>query len=176
MTPAQIRLLQQSFANLRAVSVEAGQDFYVKLFELAPQTKVIFEPDEDLHWHSFMAVFEKLISIDLRSMLTVPITSSGNREISLPGVAGLAEIYAKRGVLPEHLAPARVALLWSLENRLPGRFDAETAKAWGEAFDIIAGSLTSIMRSEAVDPVLPHNRAGRQDIREYALSDHLFQN
>ena len=166
MTPAQIRLLQKSFIAIKPIKAQIGLDFYGKLFELAPETRAFFISNLERQWRNLMSVFEKLVSDELPSMLTVPVTDSGSKEVSLPGITELAHHYATRGAGPEHLPAAKTALLWALEQHLGEAYDEETADAWAIAFDLIAASMISVMRSEANEPVMPHDRG--QQIDEHA--------
>ncbi len=158
MTPAQIRLLQKNFILIEPLKAEIRQSFHRKLFELAPETRAFFTSDLEQQWHNLMFVFEKLVSDELPSMLTVPVTDSGSKEVSLPGIVELAHHYAESGAGPEHFSPAKTALLWSLEQHLGEAYDGETADTWAVAFDVIAASVISVMRSEASEPVMPHDR------------------
>lgn len=175
MTPAQIRLLQQSFQVMEPVNAEIGSCFYDKLFELAPETRALFMSDVEMQWRKLMDIFEKLQSLELPSMLILPVTSSGSREVSIPGVADLAESYAERGARPEHFAAAKTALFWSLERHLGSCFDSETSDAWGQAFDIIAESMVSVMMSEATGPTLPNNRGRSMQDGGAGSIDTLFR-
>jgi nitric oxide dioxygenase len=45
MTPAQVTLVQQSFAKIAPIADQAAAMFYDRLFEVAPQVKAMFPPD-----------------------------------------------------------------------------------------------------------------------------------
>jgi hemoglobin-like flavoprotein len=45
MTPAQIALVRSSFDQVLPISEQAAEIFYARLFELAPQVRVLFKGD-----------------------------------------------------------------------------------------------------------------------------------
>jgi len=155
MTPVQIQLLQRSYETVQPVSAAVGASFYQKLFESVPNSRDVFEADGDAHWRVFLSVVDKMLQSDLRSMLTVPVTQSGSKELSIPGVAEMADWYAEEGSRPEYVAAGRDALLWSLDHHLGDDLDAETADAWAKAYDLITGSMLNVINAEAIDPALP---------------------
>ncbi|MGF1619402.1 MAG: globin domain-containing protein [Rhodomicrobiaceae bacterium] len=161
MTPEQIQLLQRSYSTIRPISADVGRSFYGKLFELAPETRPLFENNVTEHWRIFMSVFEKMLRMELRSMLTLPVTRSGNREVSIPGVTEIAEHYAASGVRAEHFAAGRQALMWALAAHVGNDLDEDTAEAWAQAYDMVADAMMSVINSEAVEPSLPeaHGRS-----------------
>jgi nitric oxide dioxygenase len=161
MTPGQVRLLQHSFAAIEPIDADVAFGFYKKLFELAPDMRPFFIADIEQQWHGLMSVFEKLVRMELRSMLTLPVTQSANKEVSIPGITYLTERFVQCGVRPEHLPVAKEALLWTLEQHLGEEFDDHTHEAWCRACDMIAASMIQVMNAEAVEPALPDDH-GRQ--------------
>jgi hemoglobin-like flavoprotein len=55
MTPAQIELIQQSFARLAPISDKAAALFYDRLFETAPEVKPLFRGDMTKQGRKLMA-------------------------------------------------------------------------------------------------------------------------
>ena len=155
MTPGQVQLLQHSFASIEPIDAEVALGFYQKLFELAPDTRPLFIADDEQQWQGLMSIFQKLVRMELRSMLTLPVTESQSKEVSIPGITELTERFIQRGVRPEHLPVAKEALLWSLEQHLGEDFDERTQEAWSRACDMIAASMIQVMNAEAVEPALP---------------------
>jgi hemoglobin-like flavoprotein len=155
MTPGQVQLLQHSFASIEPIDADVALGFYQKLFELAPDTRPLFIADDEQQWQGLMSIFQKLVRMELRSMLTLPVTESQSKEVSIPGITDLTERFIQRGVQPEHLPVAKEALLWSLEQHLGEKFDHSTQEAWNRACDLIAASMIQVMNAEAVEPALP---------------------
>lgn len=155
MTPGQVQLLQHSFASIEPIDADVAFGFYQKLFELAPDTRPIFIADDEQQWQGLMSMFQKLVRMELRSMLTLPVTATKSREVSIPGITGLTERFIERGVRPEHLPVAKQALLWSLAQHLGEYFDDRMQEAWSRACDVVAASMIQVMNAEAVEPALP---------------------
>jgi hypothetical protein len=59
MTPAQIELIQQSFARLAPISDKAAVLFYDRLFETAPEVKPLFRGDMTKQGRKLMATCRK---------------------------------------------------------------------------------------------------------------------
>ncbi len=174
MTPEQIQLLQRSYFTIRPISPDVGRSFYGKLFELAPETRPLFESDVTEHWRIFIGVFEKMLRTELRSMLTLPVTRSGNREVSIPGVTEIAERYAVSGVRAEHFAAGRQALMWALAMHVGDRLDKETAEAWAQAYDMVADAMMTVINAEAVEPALPEANGRSAPANNQASLELLF--
>jgi nitric oxide dioxygenase len=164
MTPEQVRLLQQSIEAIGPLLNEIGRSFYTRLFELAPDTRALFKTDMEGQQQLFMAIFRQFSVLNERSMLTLPVTASSSREVSIPGVAGLGERHVAYGVRPEHFNAAQNAFLWSVDKHLGEVVDAKTKEAWVRAFEMIIQGMTSVMTSKATGAALPH--AGRKEEQE----------
>lgn len=155
MTPGEVQLVQRSLKTIELNDARLAHGFYAKLFELEPETRIVFAGETGPQWRRLMAIFQRLVRLELRSMLTLPVTRSGCREISIAGVSELTERYAKRGGQAQHLTAAKKALLWSLKRHLGDALDEDTFDAWGHAYEMIAGSMIRIMNEEAVEPPFP---------------------
>ncbi len=174
MTPGQIQLLQRSLASINPINARIGTAFYDKLFELEPYTRKFKAAGVEPQWPKFMSIFERLVRQEMGSMLTVPVTTEGARELSLPGIAELAQRYVQIGAHPEHFRAARQAFLWSLHTHLGDEFDDATARAWAQAFDMVSESIIRVMRSEATEPALPNDGREVSEDEKYSLET-LFQ-
>jgi nitric oxide dioxygenase len=161
MTPAQMRLLHRSFAVIEPRTHEIGLSFYDRLFELVPEMRPLFGSDPKLRQRKLMSMFDELLKLQLRSTLTMPITGGAHPEVAMQEVVALAHRHVDYGARPEHFAAMRDALLFTLRNHLGAEFDEETATAWEAAFDMVAGSMTRVMKAEATSPILPdgHGRS-----------------
>ncbi len=156
MTPEQLRLVQRSFAAIEPFADRIGTSFYARLFEMTPQIR----PHSDLQplQRALMSFLGQFATRQLRSLLTLPVTAGPNPEVSIPGIAALAQQHAQYGIGPEHFAAAPAALFWSFEQHTGQQLDHETADAWSAAFDVIATSMARVMRSDAKAPSLPRAR------------------
>lgn len=164
MTPEQVRILNESLEAIGPLLNEIGRSFYEKLFEFAPETRVLFKSDMETQQQLFMSIFRQFSVLNERSMLTLPVTASNSGEVSIPGVAGLGERHVTYGVQPEHFAAAQNAFLSSVDKHLGEVVDAKTKEAWIRAFEMIIQGMSGVMNSEATQAALPH--AGREEEAE----------
>lgn len=151
MIPRQIRLVQRSFALIEPYADQVGMAFYEKLFERVPELRPSFPSDIDVQQRKLMSFLGAFVKLQLRSLLTLPVTASRELEVTVPGIAELVEDHAQFGFDIDHFVPAREALLASIGDQLGGQFDEATAKAWSAAFDMISESMIRVMRGEAQD-------------------------
>lgn len=156
MTPEQVQLLEDSLETIGPLLHRIGRGFYIKLFELAPDTRALFNIDMEQQQRLFMSIFKQFSVLNERSILTIPVTDTNSGEVSIPGVAGLGERHVRYGVRPEHFIFAQQAFFWSLEQNLGDVVDTKTLQAWRRAFEMIIHGMMSIMSDEARAAVLPH--------------------
>jgi hemoglobin-like flavoprotein len=166
MTPTQIRILRRSFEHIGPAADRISRSFYDRLFQIAPETRGLFGRDEVAQARLFQDIFRHFSSQTLRSMLTLPVTSSKSREISIPDIVELWHGQIGHGVRPEHFVLARDAFEWSLERHLGGVVDGDAIDAWVRAFEIITGAMVDAMRTGATRPVLPEQ--GRRALPEHS--------
>jgi hemoglobin-like flavoprotein len=129
MTPQQIELVQTSFAKVTPMSDEAGRIFYGRLFNIAPEVRVLFRGDLDEQSRKLMAMLAAVVN-GLRDLDTI-----------VPAAEALAIRHLDYGIKAEHYKPVGEALLWTLEQGLGDDFDGPTRDAWETAF----GMLTKVM-------------------------------
>jgi hemoglobin-like flavoprotein len=133
MTPEQVRLVQQSFANVAPISDQAAVIFYDRLFEVAPSVKPMFPVDMTEQRKKLMAT------------LAVVVNGLSTLEAVLPAASALAKRHVSYGAKPEHYPVVGGALLWTLEKGLGEGWTPEIAAAWTAAY----GTLSGYMISEA---------------------------
>jgi nitric oxide dioxygenase len=127
LTPQQIELIQQSFAKVVPISEKAAAMFYGRLFEIAPETKVLFRSDMAEQGRKLMAT------------LSVVVSGLANLEAILPTASALAKRHVSYGVKASHYAPVGAALLWTLEKGLGSAWTPELAAAWTAAYTTLSG-------------------------------------
>ena len=135
MTPTQVALVQESFAKVAPISEQAAVLFYDRLFEVAPQVKVMF-PDVMTEQRR-----------KLMMMLATVVNGLGDLESILPAAGALAKRHIGYGAKAEHYPVVGAALLWTLEQGLGDGWTPELADAWGAVY----GTLSAYMISEAYD-------------------------
>ena len=133
MTQGQIAVVQQSFAKVAPIADRAAVMFYERLFEVAPQIKVMFSADMTEQRQKLMAT------------LGVVVNGLSNLESVLPAVSALAKRHVAYGAKPEHYPAVGSALLWTLEKGLGDTWTKEVADAWAAAY----GALSSYMIAQA---------------------------
>jgi nitric oxide dioxygenase len=133
MTPDQVRLVQQSFAQVAPIADTAAAMFYERLFETTPAVKSLFHADMADQRNKLMAT------------LAAVVAGLGNIETILPVASALAKRHVRYGVKPEHYESVGAALLWTRERGLGGAWNSELAAAWSAAY----GTLSQFMIGEA---------------------------
>jgi hemoglobin-like flavoprotein len=138
MTPLQIRLVQRSFVKIEPIATKVGAKFYGRLFKTAPETRALFKSDMSYQHAKFMSVVAELVSLHLRSLISLPVTRLDAGEAAMPGMRDLGRRHGEFGVRPEHFELMRAALMETLEEVLDDDFTEEVREAWEGAFDVLA--------------------------------------
>ena len=131
MNPAQIKLVQESFAKVAPISEQAAVIFYDRLFELAPQVRAMFPNDMTEQRKKLMAT------------LAVVVNGLANLEAVLPAASALAKRHVAYGARPAHYPVVGGALLWTLEKGLGEAWTPDVAAAWTAAYGILSGYMIS---------------------------------
>lgn len=118
MTPAQIALVEQSYAEVRPIAGLAGKLFYERLFEIAPELAPLFKGDIEEQGRKLMAV------------LTTAISLLRHPDRLQQALEDLGRRHRAYGVDAAHFAPVGEALIWTLEQGLQDRFTSERREAW----------------------------------------------
>jgi hemoglobin-like flavoprotein len=136
MDTKQIELVQASFELVRPIANQAGETFYQRLLEIAPQYRLLFKHDM------------KKQGAMLMSTLGLAVGSLNNLEAILPAVRSLGQRHADYSVYTEHYRLGGEIFLWTLEYYLGDAFTPELKEAWAEAYNTLTGAM--IEASEAV--------------------------
>jgi hemoglobin-like flavoprotein len=138
MTPAQIRLVRNSFSKIEPIASQVGQAFYDKLFNTAPETRKLFREDMTFQHAKFMSVVNELVSLHLRSLISLPVTLLNSSEAAMPTIYNLGKRHIEFGVTPAHFGLMRSALIETLADLLGDEFTPAMREAWEAAFDVMA--------------------------------------
>jgi hemoglobin-like flavoprotein len=103
MTTRQIQLVQQSWETVKPIAQQAGELFYQKLFDKAPQVRHLFK--EDISGQAGK----------LGYMLTYVVSRLDNLDTIVVDVQKLAVRHNKYGAEPAHYAVVGECLLATLE-------------------------------------------------------------
>jgi hemoglobin-like flavoprotein len=136
MTPAQIKLVQQSFAKVAPTADKAAELFYGRLFEIAPQVRKLFPDDLTEQRKKLMAT------------LTIVVNGLDNMDSILPAAAALAKRHVAYGAQAAHYSVVGDALLWTLEKGLDRSWTPDVAAAWTSAYAALSGFMINAARSE----------------------------
>lgn len=137
MTPAQITLVQQSFAKVVPIQDAAATLFYSRLFQLDPALQNLF-------LHDMKAQGDKLMSV-----LAVAVNGLNDLERLIPVVRDLGARHVRYGVRPEHYWTVGEALLWTLETGLGDDFTTDVKQAWAEVYRLLSSTMVEDTLKEA---------------------------
>src|SRR5262245_1500021 len=107
LTPEQIQIVKTTWAMVVPIADVAGQLFYNRLFEIAPETKLLFTRT------SIPEQSKKLLA-----MLNYVITKLDKLDTLLDEISALAQRHVHYGVKAEHYDKVGEALLWTLAQGL----------------------------------------------------------
>jgi nitric oxide dioxygenase len=153
ITSPQIELVQSSFQQVLPIADIAGELLYGRVFELAPETRALF--DEDIRPQARRLMGAVKVAVDGLDRL----------EEVAPFLIKLGARHVRYGVRPEHLDVGAEALLWTLEQGLGEAFTPDVREAWVEAWNIVAGAMLAGMRDAEQEDIqgrgdqLPMGRA-----------------
>lgn len=135
MTPDQVKLVQDSFQHVTPIATQAGDLFYARLFEIAPEVRPMFPAD-------ITAQRDKLMR-----MLTTAVTNLHQVEVIVPAVKDLGKRHVKYGVKDAHYDKVGEALIWTLDKGLGEAFTPPVKDAWVATYDTLAGVMKTAAAS-----------------------------
>jgi hemoglobin-like flavoprotein len=147
MTPAQLRLLQQSFTQIEPLAEQFGAMFYERLFEIAPDIEPMLRADPAARHSKFMTVIGEVMQLHLRAMISLPATAQAAGEVTLPGAFSSGKLHVAQGVRMADFEKMKEALIWVLEQALGADMTPEVRDAWLTAYDIVVRAMQSGMKS-----------------------------
>jgi hemoglobin-like flavoprotein len=139
LTPAQKRLIRDSFVTLEPALDLVGQLFFLKLYRLDPSFRVRFGGDSAAKGRKFMAAVKLcIISLKHDDCLAPVLKLLGVRQRML-------------GMKVRDYRMMGKAWTWTLERSLEKRFTRQTKDAWNElltqATRVLSGSDAALLRS-----------------------------
>jgi hemoglobin-like flavoprotein len=126
MTPRQIDLVQDSFAQVKPIAQAAADLFYARLFLLDPSLRGMFKGDLRKQGQMLMG------------MMGAAVSGLRNLETLSPVVRELGARHAGYGVQARHYDTVGSALLWTLDTGLKEQFTPEVREAWASAYQLLA--------------------------------------
>lgn len=137
LTARQIELVQTSFAKLLPIGDAVAEQFYKRLFELAPSVQPLFRNNLQQQQRKLMNMLNMLVG-----SLNIP-------DKIVPILQQLAQKHVRYGAHDEHYAVVGDALLWTLAKRLPKDFTPEVEDAWVATYNLISELMVSATKPEA---------------------------
>ena len=140
MTPQQIDLVQDSFADVKPIAAAAAELFYTRLFTLEPALRPMYKGEMRQQGQMLM------------SMIGAAVGGLKNLDALVPVVRSLGARHVKYGVRESHYAIVGGALLWTLEQGLGPRFTPQVRDAWAAAYGLLA-DVMMLGAAEVMEPV-----------------------
>ena len=137
MTPEQITLVKDSWAQVAPISEQAAELFYGKLFELNPDYRALFKGDMKSQGKMLMSV------------LNTAVTSLDKLDKIVPVVQDLGRRHVDYGVKDEDYAVVGEALLWTLSQGLGEGFTDDVREAWTITYTTLADVMIDAANSAA---------------------------
>lgn len=129
MTPQQIALVRQSFAQVVPIREQAAALFYDRLFAIDPSTRPLFRGDMKSQGAKLMAAIGAVVK------------SLDRIDTMLDDLRTLARRHDGYGVREEHYASVGTALLWTLEQGLGSGFTTDVREAWATAYGLLSSAM-----------------------------------
>ena len=124
-----IRHLRESVALLPTEDRTAVDEFYRRLFELAPEVRPMFKREMGQQAKKFS------------DMLVWVIVHLEHPDELCRELRALGARHRDYGVAIDHYAPVGSALIWMFQHSLGDRFTSEMEEAWLEAYAFISSEM-----------------------------------
>lgn len=129
MTDRQILLVKNSWSFVIVNSEEAGQLFYSRLFEVAPEVRHMFKGNT------------KEQAKKLMNMVTLIVSKLQKLDDILDEIKHLAQRHGKYGAHPAHYAVVGECLIWTLQQGLAEKWNTEVEEAWVKVYGILSDAM-----------------------------------
>lgn len=143
MDSIMIHRLRESVALLPIEGLGPADEFYTRLFELAPEVRPLFKGDMDLQAKKFS------------DMLAWVIAHLEHPEELWAELRALGARHRDYGVEIDQYAPVGSALIWMFQHTLGDQFTSEMEEAWLEAYAIISFEMERGSREGARTGIYP---------------------
>ena len=128
-TTNEVILVQASFARLVPMQDTAANDFYDRLFAIAPSLRELFPSDMRDQKRKLM------------QMIATAVGGLNSLDKIIPAVKALGARHSGYGVTGAHYAIVGEALLWTLERGLGEGFTPEMRSAWAKVYGVLAATM-----------------------------------
>lgn len=134
METEEIILVKESWKLVAVNPLAAGQLFYNRLFQIAPELKPMFRSD--------MATQSNALT----TMIGYVVNKLDKLNEIIGEVEGLARRHVKYGVKDEHYTIVGEALIWTLKMGLGEHWTDELQAAWIKCYTILSSAMISASR------------------------------
>ncbi|NIA70679.1 hemin receptor [Pelagibius litoralis] len=146
MTPKQIEIIRNTWAQVVPLGDDAARLFYARLFEIDPTAKPLFAGTD--------------MSGQRKKLLQTLGSAVGGLEdldALVPIIQDMGRRHATYGVTDAQYDSVGAALLWTLEQGLGDAWSAEAREAWATIYGLIADT----MRMAAKEVSGPSGQSGK---------------
>ena len=150
---ATVQTIRTTWELVEPDAGELAQHFYAKLFHLAPETRELFPANMEVQRSRLLRALVHVVQmVDRPAELT-------------PFLAQLGRDHRKFGVITQHYESVGRALLGAIEAFAGQAWTPKVAKAWTDAFTIVASAMMSAAQGEHgpaswLGRVVDHERIG----------------
>jgi len=129
LTETEIDCIRQSFNDFVRAADDAGDQFYARLFDIAPELRPLFPQDIGQQ------------GVKLVSMLGMIVAQLHDYAQLRPLLEDLSRRHVSYGTTPQHYDVVGDALAWTLAKYLGARFDSTVQAAWTRAYRALADAM-----------------------------------
>lgn len=134
-----VELLEATFEAVKPRAAELVEYFYDRLFEQYPSVVPLFAAADMQEQQG-----------KLLSALALVVASLRQPDALVPALQRLGEKHVGYGALPDHYGAVGAVLLDTLAHIAGDAWTDEAAKAWGDAFTVVAGVMIDAAAAAAV--------------------------
>ncbi|WP_019504679.1 globin family protein [Pleurocapsa sp. PCC 7319] len=156
----QVKLLEQSFEEVKPQADEFVESFYDNLFTANPEAKPLFE-------HTDMASQKK----KLLASLVMVVDNLRSPDVLDKTLRGLGARHVKYGALPEHYPLVGGALLTTFQQYLGEKWTPEVKQAWTDAYGAISEIMLDGADYSQADIALKSEPSKNQSNTEIAIPE-----
>ena len=137
MTHKELYLVKSSWEKVLPISAQAAEMFYRRLFEIAPELKILFKGDMHQQGQRLM------------QMIHFGVNGLERWEHLVPTLQALGARHVAYGVKAADYDTVASALLWTLEQGLGEAFTDEVKQAWIAAYTLLTDTMKMTAEVEA---------------------------
>src|SRR5262245_16170096 len=138
LTAPDVALVRLSFSRIVPIKETVADLFYERLFQVAPDVRVLFPPDMREQKRKLM------------TMIATAVGALNDLPGLIPALMGLGARHQGYGATAAHYNVVGEVLLWTLENALRADFTPDIRAAWTKVYGVLATTMLA-GAAEAMD-------------------------